>query len=239
MPGLDEDDEGGFFVAFFVRLGLAAAFFAAAGFFAAAFFAAAGFFVAAAFFAVAAFFATGLFAAGFAIFLVTELLDAGLEAGLEARAAAIGGANSRTTMQATIRGTLVGGDESQRLYSCIRMQRGTPAFHCVRVTLLAVTCTLLSCRKHCNSQHSAPRRRGNTCRNSLRTDGMHVRPSCRRAPGLCVLLLMCVRAEASPRCELLYLDIGNSTASASPRVPLTWSAACWQAATWATRSRTL
>jgi len=88
LPELDED-EGGFFVAFFVRLGLAAAFFAAAGFFAAAFFAAAGFL------AVAAFFATGLFAAGFAIFLVTELLDAGLEAGLEARAAAIGGANSR------------------------------------------------------------------------------------------------------------------------------------------------
>ena len=87
MPGLDED-EGGFFVAFFVRLWLAAAFFAA-GFFFAAFFAAAGFF------AVAAFFATGLFTAGFAIFLVTELLDAGLEAGLEARAAAIGGAKSR------------------------------------------------------------------------------------------------------------------------------------------------
>ena len=103
MPGLDEDDEGGFFVAFFVRLGLAAAFFAAAGFFAAAFFAAAGFL------AVAAFFATGLFAAGFAIFLVTELLDAGLEAGLEARAAAIGGANSRAAARSGR------GDENQRL----------------------------------------------------------------------------------------------------------------------------
>ena len=104
MPGLDEDEEGGFFVAFFVRLGLAAAFFAAAGFFAAAFFAAAGFL------AVAAFFATGLFAAGFAIFLVTELLDAGLEAGLEARAAAISAAPIRG------RGTLGGGDENQRLH---------------------------------------------------------------------------------------------------------------------------
>ena len=104
MPELDED-EGGFFVAFFVRLGLAAAFFAAAGFFAAAFFAAAGFL------AVAAFFATGLFAAGFAIFLVTELLDAGLEAGLEARAAPIGGANSRAAARSG------GGDENQRLSS--------------------------------------------------------------------------------------------------------------------------
>ena len=105
MPGLDEDEEGGFFVAFFVRLGLAAAFFAAAGFFAAAFFAAAGFFVAAAFFAVAAFFATGLFAAGFAIFLVTELLDAGLEAGLEARAAAISAAPIRGRRRARAEGT--------------------------------------------------------------------------------------------------------------------------------------
>ena len=32
---------------------------------------------------------------------------------------------------------------------------------------------------------------------------------CRWAPGLYVLL-MCVRAEALPRCELLYLDIGRS-----------------------------
>ena len=78
---------------------------------------------------------------------------------------------------------------------------------------------------------------------------MRDRRGCRWATGLCVLLT-CVHAEALPRCELLYLDIGRShclhlTTLPSPlRTTLLVThmrpcVLCWQAATWATRSRTL
>ena len=111
---------------------------------------------------------------------------------------------------------MVGGDESQRLYGkCIGMQRGTPLFTaCENLTCSTTTLLLAGSTATANTALRAVAAT-RVCRNSLRTDGMHVRPSCRRAPGLCVLLLMCVRAEASPRCELLYLDIGNCTASPS------------------------